>query len=482
VNVPGRPAGRHDWESLTPEAACTLAAWVVDRAVDVREVLEARLNWQEHRQLSLRSLLIGKEMLGMMGRRSHHRQVRLALRSLPFALQQKLNVVDAAGNVVTYRQIEKAMNQITEILADPTVLVDHDHPGADPETGEVIVCPVTCPFMVADHNWYMTAMAQASRPDDIPVADDMCMDWTDVETWAKPLYQFVPDAPRADGDVGDDYHSAVVSPEPQAPEVVSPEPQTPKVVSPEPQTKRATRAGVSGSTKPLAPLGPDGRRVPTKDSDGRYGHRSRRPGMSPNFVGWDNNTLVGAPDRDGGAMAPFLYAAALVPASSYAGDSATTLLRLARHFGVGVRDLIADRGYTRLDPARFSDPVRQMVDNIVLDLLDAQRRRGVDYTVVRDKGKPSQRTIRIKRSPAPSSPPGYPKAWTTWPGRRSPLPVPSGWRAWPRSTSGPSSPSYATLGPRRAHRGGPGRLRPMPGSRSGARITTGRCAPRTRGP
>jgi len=367
VNVPGRVEDRHNWEDLTPQAAFVIAAWVVDRAVEVREVLEPRLNWHRRRQISLRTLLIAKEMLGMLGRRSHHRQVRLVLRCLPLSVQRHLNVVDAAGQAVTYRQIEKAMTQIAKVLADPTVLVDHDHPPADAETGELLTCPVTCPYMAADHNWYTTAMARASRPDDIPVGSDMSMDWTDMETWARPRFRFSPDAPREAGDVGDDYHSEVVVPRPR-------------------------RAPAS-----QAPIGPDGRRITTKDGDARQGHRSPRPGVSPYFVGWDNNTLVGAPDRDGSPAPAFTYAVSLVPASSYAADAAITLFRQARHVGIEVRDLMADRGYTRLDPNRFARPVRSLVDNIVLDLLELQRRRGVDFVVVREKGTPTERTVRIKR-------------------------------------------------------------------------------------
>lgn len=344
-----------------------IAAWVVDRAVEVREVLEPRLNWHPRRRISLRTLLIAKEMLGMLGRRGHHRQVRLVLRSLPLAVQRHLNVVDGNKMAVTYRQIEKAMTQIAKVLADPTVLVDHDHPRADAETGEVLTCPITCPYMVADHDWYMSAMAKASRPDDIPVASDFSMDWTDMETWAKPRFRFTPDGPRAPGDVGDDYHSEVVAP-------------------------RQRRAPATE-----APLGPDGRRITTKDADARQGHRSARPGISPFFVGWDNNTLVGAPGRDRSAEAAFTYAVSLVPASSYAADAAITVLRLARHFGVEVRDLIADRGYTRLDPDRFARPVSGVVDDVVLDLLELQRRRGVDHVVVRDEGRPEERVVRIKR-------------------------------------------------------------------------------------
>jgi len=69
----------------------------------------------------------------------------------------------------------------------------------------------------------------------------------------------------------------------------------------------------------------------------------------------------------------------------------------ARHFGVTARDLVADRGYTSKDPERFCNPVRQLVDNIVLDLTESQRKSREHYTVILDRGKPNERTLHILR-------------------------------------------------------------------------------------
>jgi len=372
MNIPDRQVNRHDWETLSPLAACVIASWVVDRAGAVVDHLESRLGWRSNRQMPLPTLLIGLEMLGMVGRRGHHRQVRLALRSLPLPVQRSLGVVQASGIPLSYRQVEKAMRQIAAILANPTVLVEHDHPVADIETGEVVSCPVSCPYVVADHDWFATAMAQASRPDDIPRALDMAIDWTDVETWAKWLFRFAPDAVRAPGDDPEEYHDAALA-----------------GASAPVKTPRARSS--------VAPIGPDGRSVPSKDKDGRMGHRAGRTGKSEFFIGWDLNTLIGLPGRDGTRFAPFLEAIALVPAASHPGDPIVKMLRLARHFGVTARDLVADRGYTSKDPERFCNPVRQLVDNIVLDLTDSQRKMLEDYTVVLGKGKPNERIIRILR-------------------------------------------------------------------------------------
>jgi len=105
---------------------------------------------------------------------------------------------------------------------------------------------------------------------------------------------------------------------------------------------------------------------------------------------------VAVPGRDGTPYAAFTYACVLEPAGSYSGDAAVALLRAAAHYKVKVRDLIADRGYTNLAPEGFCRPVRQLVTDVVGDLLEYQRkRRALDYTLVRDAGKPTERLIVI---------------------------------------------------------------------------------------
>ena len=389
MNIPQQTVDRHNWEEVSPRGAYAQAAWVADRpiAVHVRDVLAPGLNWRADRQMTLRTLQIGLCMVGILNWRCHHRRVRLALRSLPFATQRKIGVVDDRGNVISYRMIEKAINQIDRILTDPPVLVEHNHPVAAPDsdaeaeadtdkeadteagTEQEFPCPTSCPFMVAGPMWFVTAMALAAIPDGIPVALDLALDWTDMPSWAKQLFHFDADMEAAPGDDGADYHGVAIA------------------KSAESATRRTKEA----------PIGPDGRRVPTKDRDARWGHRSVRPGLDEFFIGFDLHTLLGTPTRSGVMFAAFIFGATVRPAGSYAGDAAVDLLRVLRYSKLVVRDLNADRGYTRLDPDRFSRPVLELADNIVLDMSENQRRQKADWTAVRDKGTPEERTIHVRR-------------------------------------------------------------------------------------
>lgn len=373
LNIPGQEVDRHNREQVSSRGAYVLAAWVVDRpaAVHVREVLAARLNWRKDRQMTLRTLLIGLLMIGPLDKRSHHRQIRLALRSLPLATQRELGVINRRGRAISYRMIEKAINQIADVLAEPSVLVGHNHPveseHADEDAAQL--CGVDCPFMVAGPTWFATAMSMAAMPPGIPMARDLALDWTDMPTWAKQRFRFEADLETAAGDDDPDYHAAAIE-------------------------RAASRAKVFTSE---APIGPDGRKVLTKDSDARVGHRSARSGVDEFFVGFDLHTALGTAARNGAKFAPFIFGAVVRPAGSYAGDAAVELLRTLRYFGATVRDLNADRGYTRLDYDRFGRPILQIADNIVLDLTENQRRRKADWTVVRGKGTTDERTIRILR-------------------------------------------------------------------------------------
>lgn len=147
--LPATDAANPCAQSYRPEAVDSpVAAWVVDRAEEVRGVLKARLNWHPNRQLSLRTLLIGAQMLGKVGRRQKPPSpVRLGSELLAVSVQRALNVVDGRGAAVSYRQIDKGDDEDRRILESRTVPVDHDHDVAVPETGEVFQCPTSgrCP-------------------------------------------------------------------------------------------------------------------------------------------------------------------------------------------------------------------------------------------------------------------------------------------------------------------------------------------------
>ncbi|MDQ6945335.1 MAG: hypothetical protein M3256_03480 [Actinomycetota bacterium] len=374
MNIPKKGIDRHNWDQVSIRGAYALATWLVDRptAVEVRTVLEPLLNWRHDRQMPLRAFQVGLAMIGILDVPSHHRQIYNVLRSLPFEMQHQLGARTPKGNSVSYRVIEKGINQIARILCDPPVLVDHDHPLADEETGEVLPCPVRCPYMEADATWFVTAMALAAIPDGIPVAKDLALDWTDMPGWGKQLFRFENDLVVAEGDDELDYHGEAA----------------------EREAKAAKKA--KDPTK-VAPIGPDGRKVPSKDSESRWGHRSVRSGVDPFYIGFAAHTALGVPEMDGTRRPAFVHGAEIRPAGSYAGDAAVHMFRTMRYFGLETRDLVADRGYTALRPDGFSRPILEIVGNVVLDLIEHQARKKADWTVIRDKGKPTERTIRIGR-------------------------------------------------------------------------------------
>lgn len=364
INVQRRGVDRHNWDKVHIVGAYYLACSVVDSRIgaEVRNVLEDRLPWRSDHQLPLRSIQVGMVIAAILGRPGQHMAVLDVLKELPDDLQAKLEVIRQGRKAITYRKIESTVTQLARILSQPEVLVEHDHLVADPETGEKMPCPPACQFMVADATWYVTGMGLAAIPDDVAKATDMALDWTDDPTWAKERFARGCDAESAPGDELD-YHGEAIC---------------------------AQKTSTKGQ------IGDDGRAVPSKDSEARKGHRSPRSNLSEFFIGFYLHTMVGVPGSNGKRVAPFTFGAQIVPAGAYAGDSAIAVLRTMRHFGLQVDTLIADRGYTALDVDRFSRPVRELVGNIVLDLVEHQRKRKPDHVVVKRGGKWPGREIRVK--------------------------------------------------------------------------------------
>ncbi len=97
-------------------------------------------------------------MAAILGRPGQHAAVFDVLTDLPPDIRATLRVFLHGHKAISYRKIESTVSQLATVLAEPAVLVEHDHPVADPDTGEVVLCPPACPYMAADATWYVTGL------------------------------------------------------------------------------------------------------------------------------------------------------------------------------------------------------------------------------------------------------------------------------------------------------------------------------------
>ena len=164
--------------------------------------------------------------------------------------------------------------------------------------------------------WLVEQIAERSIPDDMPPPTSMmALDSTDIETWGRTSFE------RIDGD-----------------------------------------------WKPFSPT----------DIDARGGHRPSRNGRKAGVnIGFDQHffvdTIVG---NTGDPQPRFIRSCAFAPANTPAG--AVTLAAMKRlHDKTHFTDLVADRGYSRLDPDNWFNHVNQLGINVTIDLIihDPQRNR-----------------------------------------------------------------------------------------------------------
>jgi integrase len=141
---------------------------VVDGA-GVCDQIEARLPvGVRRRQLSARTLLLGMLLAAIDGRPGHLTRVHQALTSLPDAEQQRLGVLaptTTGWHQLTYRQVEYTFARITRALSQHT-------PDGTPSS---LLCAVL--------DRLLEASVQICGA---PTSTSLTVDWTDLETWARP--------------------------------------------------------------------------------------------------------------------------------------------------------------------------------------------------------------------------------------------------------------------------------------------------------
>ena len=121
-----------------------------------------------HRQLTVRTLLLGMMLALGDDRPAHLTRVHQALTTLPAAAQARLSVTEdwkAGPHQLTYRQVEHTFRLVAEALAK-------EHPDGAPSEALAAVCD---------------GLLEASIPAEHKDASAaLSADWTDTETWSRP--------------------------------------------------------------------------------------------------------------------------------------------------------------------------------------------------------------------------------------------------------------------------------------------------------
>ena len=121
-----------------------------------------------HRQLRVRTLILGMMLTLDDGRPAHLTRVHQALTGLPAGDQARLGVTEEWKNgphQLTYRQVERTFNLVTDALAK-------DEPGGAPSGDLAQACDDLLEASIpAQHKDASAALA---------------VDWTDVESWSRP--------------------------------------------------------------------------------------------------------------------------------------------------------------------------------------------------------------------------------------------------------------------------------------------------------
>jgi len=251
-----------------------------------------------------------------------------------------------------------AYDRTQRILAAIAGALDQGWEHLDRESGEITRC---------DWTWFWTAMLRSPIPDDIMAAMrgsiGIAVDGTEVESCA--MFQF------AGGDRitidGDGPYAETANDSDIAPG---------KMKKQAAMRKAPMKAG-------WPKMGLDGRKVYTKDIDARAGHRSANANHDKGpYIGRELHLAVALPAvsfTDGVTKVTFkpdvpqvVLAATLVPAGSHPANSVIAQL-LALHEEHLANEVLADRGYTQLDPATFHFRLQRAGIDLYMDLKDVHR-------------------------------------------------------------------------------------------------------------
>ena len=153
---------------MTTRAELARLEQIVDTA-GICEPIEAQLpTGVRPRQLSVRTLLLGMLLAAADGRPAQLTRVHRALTALPDTDQRRLGILaptTTGSHRLTYRQTEYTFMRVTRALTKPT-------PDGAPS-----------PLLSDVLDRLLEASLQVAGP---PASSSYALDWTDLETWARP--------------------------------------------------------------------------------------------------------------------------------------------------------------------------------------------------------------------------------------------------------------------------------------------------------
>jgi hypothetical protein len=308
----------------------------------VAEILEERLSRRSdaRARLSVLGLEVARIINGSRdGHKGSHLELVQILNVLPKVTLERLGMGEWRRDG-SYDRVQRLHASVAWVLHE-----GFEH--VDPGTGAVVRC---------DEHWYKQSLLM-TIPDDILTAmignTAIAIDGTEMESCG----QFHGEIVETDGDGGPDDAD-------QATELASS------------RRRAAMKAKVLG-------IGPDGRRVYTKDPDARAGYRTGNANHPAGYyVGREAHLGVAVPRivktdgvryvKFGPEVPPIIVTADLVPAGTHRGKAVLGSLLDAARAGL-CADVVADAGYTNSKPVDFALPLQRAGIDLTMRLVPTQR-------------------------------------------------------------------------------------------------------------
>lgn len=350
----------------------------VVRASGVARYLNERLHSHrgERCTFDAETLLIGVVLTGTLGLELEHTNITSALASLSIRVRRERGLFDDWGNPASYRAINHQLGRMARVL----------------DTGWTAQDGTRC-----DLRWMLVELLRASVPAEYRGYTALAIDATAVETWgafitsaaevaadpdvmsaaeaAAEMYADLDEVASLDAVLVDAAHASADE-------------------SAERSKAAKRRKSQRRAPSPDTIYGPDGRIIHTTDIDARGGYRTSTSMQSGRtFVGyhlhlatavrsfaWQGDVTRGILGR---YVPPFILGSELTPANSHSGEAATRLLDAIVPTAPELTEVLADRGYTMMQPETFIWPARAHGLDVVMDYSEAQRKLAPTLSVAK---------------------------------------------------------------------------------------------------